>query len=171
MNAFLRYPPSVSSGPRLSSALLYVGAVSISVAPPAKNTFRTSLSALYSGPFGEISKLPEVPMPIAGTISPLDGILRLSMSPLAAAFASCASVPDPRSAAPVAAAVRNVRREAMICLSLFVRRTGGSSEDRSLAESFKQDEPQAVLPPGDSNPQPATAAFAPTSPPSPDSPR
>src|SRR5262245_60921560 len=63
----------------------------MSVAPPAKNRFSTSFSALYSALPEGTWKLPEVPMPMAGTFSPDDGMVRMRMALPEAASARPAS--------------------------------------------------------------------------------
>src|SRR5687767_12095124 len=119
MNVRDRSPLSRNNEPRMSSALPYVGAVSIKVAPPWTNRLSTSRSAWYSAPLDETWKLPEVPMPITGTISPLDGIGRFI---IAGASAACAALRSPRSppskidAARVEETLRNRRREVMRAL-------------------------------------------------------
>jgi hypothetical protein len=68
---------------------------------------------------GEIWKLPDVPMPITGTISPLEGIGRFIIE---GASAPCAALKSPRAppskidAVRVEETLRNRRREVMRAL-------------------------------------------------------
>src|SRR5688572_29618504 len=79
----------------------------MSDAPPSKNRFSTSLSAWYSALPAGIWKLPEVPMPIAGIISPEDGMGRRNIPVSVAACAWVASQVAPDN-------IRKWRRVVMV---------------------------------------------------------
>src|SRR6185295_10608802 len=94
----------------------------------------TSLSLSYSALPAGTWKLPDVPMPMAGTRSPVDGIFRCSSPPCAAALASWVNTFEPSSAAPAVADVRKVRRAIMDTPCLVVI---GPLNDRGAGISFR----------------------------------
>ena len=107
----------VSRSPSTASAVEYIGDVSMTVAPDAKNACNTSRSGARAESSMPTSNGPDVPSPITGNASPLDGILRVIMSlpsssrcpPICAlAIVACAA------AVIVAAAARNSRRFMML---------------------------------------------------------
>src|SRR4029077_17907769 len=68
----------VRSSPNTRSALEYMGEVSMRRAPPAKNPASTCASGSRCAADSPTSKGPEVPNPITGNSSPLEGTLRVS---------------------------------------------------------------------------------------------
>ncbi|MNH27687.1 hypothetical protein D3C79_878100 [compost metagenome] len=78
-------------------------------APPSKNAFSTIFSCWYWAEPASTSKLPEVPAPITGNASPLDGTLRLSKPVGAAACNQGLAASKPK----VAPARRTSRRAYM----------------------------------------------------------
>ena len=82
--------------------------MSMTAPPPSKNNFSTSPSILCSSVPGWTSKLPEVPMPMTGIFSPVEGMARISIvapSALQALFRLTVKAP---SAAALASIVRRV---------------------------------------------------------------
>ena len=73
----------VSRSPSTASAVEYIGEVSRTVAPAAKNAPSTTDNGARAPASGPTSKGPDVPRPMTGRASPLDGMRRVSSAPAA----------------------------------------------------------------------------------------
>src|SRR5688572_32755782 len=102
----------------------------MSVAPPSKKRLSTSLSAWYSGPSAGIWKLPDVPTPMTGTISPEEGMGRLSMALPDAANAGRAE--QARTTADVSRNCRRVLISSPLLLGGLARIRGDPAVQREF---------------------------------------
>ncbi len=95
---------AVSRSPNTASAVEYIGEVSMSVAPAAKNACSASRNGARAASSAPTSNGPEVPRPIAGSISSLDGMRRFSIWLVAAALLIGRRAPSSPAGAPWLAA-------------------------------------------------------------------
>src|SRR5688500_7248675 len=137
----------VRRSPSTASAVEYIGEVSISVAPAAKNAPRTSRSGVRAAASVPTSKGPEVPRPTAGSASPVEGILRSSI--LAAPSSLAADEVTPAIAATplnVRKLLRSMASPATVTMGLDGRGVGSDHGVRALRDdALEHERPRQYL--------------------------